>query len=753
MGLIDLKTDLKSLRYGKDTVGGGYSGQPYIQTPIPDSFNSLGPREDFVLRGGINAVGDAVEDVKRLTKMFIDTKSPNGLLFIAKQNLLSQTAVRTQTTTIVNEGIYTPLNTLAQVGVIELGGHLNKQGVNPFEETGAYANSEILYGVKVKSNQPTENNRLAKLYEAIQTNTGVKLDGFILNNGPQNVLTYNGGPNSILGAGQTNIRYSTFRTGRQNPQFVNDPSFFTGKNTQKSVNIDNKQVGGLQANLENPWTKSPIYSLPSFDANKPQSSSLSDIPYGSLTWTAKQNITGSNIVNGQFSIYNPFFVGISAINNIYDLTFGVNSIESTLRDNEGNPLWWNNVYQSGSLEVYNDNVGASTWTPKVTDRYNPISGRNISNIYGFRINSNLFPSDFFDETTGQKLKSTSVYSTTITPDGKEYLGIFEAPPGPNTLPNQGASSIYANGTITYDQEDLISSDPSRNSPSIKQDFRQVLRSKISNDTVAEKYLKTGNIVPLTYISYADKNIGVKNLLGNPGQNRKNKNYSDFSKGIRNEDGTVYKALDLINASAINPQTIDGSGRIINTNPDLSNDDLVQFRIKSLFTGGQTLAFRAFLGGITDSYTAAINTQQYTGRGENFYTYSGQTRKISLSWTIAALSREELLPMYRRLNYLASMTAPKYVDGFMQGPIVSLTVGGYIHNLPGYIEGFSVDIAEDSTWDIAITPSGEKDNTISQLPHVIKVNGFSFTPIPNYLPEAGNAESRFISIVAPDGTPL
>ena len=97
MPLINLKTDLKSLKYGKDTLGGGYSGQPYIQTPIPDSFNSLGPREDFILRGGINAATDSLTDIKRLGKMFIDTKSPNGLLFIAKQQLLSRTAVRTQT--------------------------------------------------------------------------------------------------------------------------------------------------------------------------------------------------------------------------------------------------------------------------------------------------------------------------------------------------------------------------------------------------------------------------------------------------------------------------------------------------------------------------------------------------------------------------------------------------------------------------------------------------------------------------------
>ena len=63
MGLIDLKTDLKSLRYGKDTLGGGYSGQPYIQTPIPDSFNDLGASEDFILRGGINAVKDSFTDI------------------------------------------------------------------------------------------------------------------------------------------------------------------------------------------------------------------------------------------------------------------------------------------------------------------------------------------------------------------------------------------------------------------------------------------------------------------------------------------------------------------------------------------------------------------------------------------------------------------------------------------------------------------------------------------------------------------
>jgi hypothetical protein len=46
--------------------------------------------------------------------MFFDFKSPSGPLFIAKQNLLSQTGVETQANLKPNEGVYTPLGTLAQ---------------------------------------------------------------------------------------------------------------------------------------------------------------------------------------------------------------------------------------------------------------------------------------------------------------------------------------------------------------------------------------------------------------------------------------------------------------------------------------------------------------------------------------------------------------------------------------------------------------------------------------------------------------
>jgi len=121
MGLINLKTDLKSLKYGKDRKGGGDSGQPYIKSNIPDGLTSSSP--DFLLRNGYLNLLSTDNDISRLTQMFFDLKSPNGILFTSKQNLLSRTAVKTQTSGILNGGIYNPLSTLTQAGVSSIGFH------------------------------------------------------------------------------------------------------------------------------------------------------------------------------------------------------------------------------------------------------------------------------------------------------------------------------------------------------------------------------------------------------------------------------------------------------------------------------------------------------------------------------------------------------------------------------------------------------------------------------------------------------
>ena len=286
MALIDRKTDLRSLKFGlgqaSDRPGGGYSNQPYIVKPIPDYdddgsniFNTGGP--DSLLRGGLMAPIKSINDVSRLTQMFFDLKSPNGLLFIAKQNVLSRTSVKTEASRgagtaggTVNQGVYLPTSTIAQAGVNFTGTHLNLLGLNPFSPgldnnslTSQLSNGGLVkYETAAKvanladnnvfsttSTTTTEKNPLFDLFnlnnplilgseqpnpfqEFIQTlipGVNGSFDNRLLKiwydkqdtkNEDVNVLEYGGGPGSILGIGKTRIKFADQRTGVNNPNYL-----------------------------------------------------------------------------------------------------------------------------------------------------------------------------------------------------------------------------------------------------------------------------------------------------------------------------------------------------------------------------------------------------------------------------------------------------------------------------------------------------------------------------------------------------
>lgn len=610
MPLIDLKTDLKSLRYGKDTPGGGYSGQPYIQAKIPDG---LEPKSsDFILRGGYLTVGDSLTDIKRLAKMFGDLKSPNGLFFIAKQNVLSNSAVRTQTSGIMNEGIYTPLSTLAQAGVVAFGGHLNKQGINPFAQTGAYAVGDGLYNSVVKPSQPLEENRLVQIYNSVKENRVIELKGFKFNEGGINVLTYKGGPGAPLGVGNTNIRFTNVRTGEAS-----------------GINF-NTYLKGI--------------------ANSP--TTRTDIP--------------NYVLN--FSSSLEFPIGSSATYQNLAIKAGINESKAKIN---------NNIFQAYSFNVYTQ---GNTW--------------------------------------------------------------------PTTSP-----LIYTNNTFTYNQKDIIQSEvnlPSGNhlSPTI-QDFRKVLRDSLGVNTPQAIQATTLGATPIAP-NYVTKNMAVRVNIGDPGQ-RANKSYASYSSGVLGPDGKsvytgVVKALDKINALPIY------RSEAVDTN--LPVNDLVKFRIAAIDNNNPQfktfMHFRAFIDSFNDNYNASWGSVKYLGRGENFYNYNGFDRTISLSFTVAAQSKQELIPMYKKLNYLASNLTPDYSPfGYMRGPLVQLTMGGYLYEQVGFITSLTYDIPQDTTWEIGINdtagePSSNattgldnlqrlSDSSVKELPHRINVSSFQFTPIHDFRP--------------------
>ena len=227
------------------------------------------------------------------------------------------------------------------------------------------------------------------------------------------------------------------------------------------------------------------------------------------------------------------------------------------------------------------------------------------------------------------------------------------------------------------------------------------------------------------LNYTDPNKRIEGRvnLGDPG--RRDKNTSDFTKGLG--------ALDRVNSFPIYQDTEARNTDMFSVN------DLVKFRIGVIDNDNpnikQYIHFRAFIDSFNDGYNAEHSTQKYMGRGENFYKYQGFDRKINMGWTVAAQSKEELIPMYHKLNFLASSISPDYSDkGYMRGNLVSLTVGGYIYEQVGILHSILYTVPEESPWEIGINTEGGYDRSVKELPHIIRVTGFQFTPIHNFLPK-------------------
>ena len=170
--------------------------------------------------------------------------------------------------------------------------------------------------------------------------------------------------------------------------------------------------------------------------------------------------------------------------------------------------------------------------------------------------------------------------------------------------------------------------------------------------------------------------------------------------------------------------------------ELSNtdtDDLIKFVFEAISNDDPNFStaifFRAFLtAGITDNNSAQLNSFKYMGRGENFYTYQGFDRTIGFSFRVAAGSKEELRPMYNRLNSLLSQVYPDYspATSIMRAPIVRITIGDYLYRVPGFLESVNLTVDNNTPWEINL----DKDS--AQLPQVVDVS-VSFKPIMDILP--------------------
>ena len=220
MGLINLRSSLKSLRFGNDIQGGGSSGLPYIQTGLPEDSPAgeylagiARNSADWPLRGGAYWTVASTEDTVRISRFLTDF--PKGTIFTTKQVQLQKSNPKIET-----GGLASRLNTqtynlnanlLAQVLEQGSGIHIPRAGANTNELGSDNPQAKYEY---IVSHKDAEENRLVALYNTkISTDTaGLSLDATATKLGistDENLLfDYVGGPDSLYGDGKTTI----FRT-------------------------------------------------------------------------------------------------------------------------------------------------------------------------------------------------------------------------------------------------------------------------------------------------------------------------------------------------------------------------------------------------------------------------------------------------------------------------------------------------------------------------------------------------------------
>jgi len=160
---------------------------------------------------------------------------------------------------------------------------------------------------------------------------------------------------------------------------------------------------------------------------------------------------------------------------------------------------------------------------------------------------------------------------------------------------------------------------------------------------------------------------------------------------------------------------------------LEQDIIPFYFISTTPNESKYLYFRAFLDSLTDDFTGDWSGTKYIGRAEEFYTYQGFKRDISFSFKIAAFSKEELDPLYKKLNLLAATTAPTYTSEgeFMRGTLTSVTIGDYLKDQIGFISKVGLSWDQNYQWEIDLF-----DEDLPKVPQVLDVS-ISFTPIHNF----------------------
>ena len=174
-------------------------------------------------------------------------------------------------------------------------------------------------------------------------------------------------------------------------------------------------------------------------------------------------------------------------------------------------------------------------------------------------------------------------------------------------------------------------------------------------------------------AYTDNSLQAKFGFTNPG-----------AIGADRTDYTTSHAADPIQTSDIDAA---------------AQDDLVQL-IFDKHGGGSRLQFRATVSGITETFSPSWDSMKYNGRADSAFKYGTFERSLAFNFKVYPTSKAELIPLYKKLERLSTMTMPNYSasDGY-EGILLDFTLGKLWVSQLSFIDSLSYSFSDDVPWDI------------------------------------------------------
>ena len=654
--------------------------------------------DDGLIRAGAVTTAERLAiDTVRIAKWMA---SPKGLLWVVKQVGLGLTNPKVEQGPL-NPGplgrqtrIHTGLASLLSVPGTPLGLHFTRHGIPFANEVASYGNV-----LKAKKEQwdglPKEANRLVKLTYELSTSPIVRgpdaLIGQAFGAGmPIPSLTGLAGPHSVYGIGATTIRRGVQST----LGFENDINPFNWQSPYAGVHHGFQTA--TEQNAPGDGFKRERNVNPGTSTSADQRPSLLDYA---------KNLFGNDAVKGQSLSAKDYSA------NPYIRNF---SPEDVIGQELANKKRYSDNLAFGSLraftaQTYDANVDETRRTVRQYDEEGLVDG-NDQTIGSLRNNIDGNVSGEF--TPGAR---TNQFDTTKNIESSEARS-YAYPDTPNGDINQYMTMAYHK--IPKD---------STTRAELKGDFRNALGDDTKGYTgkpADPDYYKNNNLETrygfgeLGKVGANRTNPGefiVQAFSGKKADRRTLSIHPDFR-------GDKITALDVTNEQVIRSEVY----------PDGASD-FIKFYFEDGNQGTNVMPFRCTMTGFSDSFSPGWDSVSIMGRPDGAYLYSSFERSISFTFMVAALSRSEMLPMWRKLNKLASYTMPDfYSGGRASGPMMRISIGNLFQQTPGFITSLSYTIPDDTSWDIADDASVENP-TPKQLPTVIEVS-VSFTIVGDFRPQ-------------------